>query len=309
METTSALLEVSKETLVKSITEKTTKTGHEDVLSLHKLEKSYDVRDALVKGIYSRLFAWIVRKINRAINNEPVSRLFKNVGVLDIFGFEIFDKNSFEQFCINFANEHLQQFFVRHIFKLEQQEYNNESINWRHIEFTDNQNCLELLGQKPMNLFALLDEESKFPRGTNHTYLEKISYRHSNNILFKKPKNNNDIRFTLTHFAGDVTYDCDSFIEKNRDTFSSDLLSMIKNSRNDLLIELFRDEVLESRGHVVHHHTLGSQFRKSLDSLMKTLQQCQPWFVRCIKPNDHKGKQNFDRILVCRQLRYSGIES
>ena len=262
LETTCKLLQVPKATLVKSITQKNTRTGAgEDVLALHNLAKCYDVRDALVKGIYSRLFAWIVRKINRAINNDQTTRLFKNVGVLDIFGFEIFDQNSFEQFCINFANEHLQQFFVRHIFKLEQQEYNNESINWQHIEFTDNQNCLELLGQKPMNLFALLDEESKFPRGNNFTYLDKISFHHGNNILFKKPKNNSTIHFTLTHFAGDVSYNCDSFIEKNRDTFSSDLLTMIKGSSNNLLIELFREEVFESRGHVVHHYTLGSQFR------------------------------------------------
>ena len=135
--------------------------------------QSRDVRDAFAKGIYGRLFVHIVRKINMAIyknsNNMLNSTISdsgnkSSIGVLDIFGFENFDANSFEQFCINFANENLQQFFVQHIFKLEQEEYNLEAINWRHIEFVDNQEALDLIAVRPLNLMALIDEESKFPK-------------------------------------------------------------------------------------------------------------------------------------------------
>ena len=247
----SSLLQIDPEKLSDSLTKKRTKTGGEEIISPVTLEKCYDIRDAFVKRIYSRLFEWIVRKINQTINNEQLTRLFKNVGVLDIFGFEIFEKNSFEQFCINFANEHLQQFFVHHIFKLEQKEYNSESINWQHIEFTDNQSCLDMLVQKPMNLFALLDEESKFPRGTNGTFLNKIAHHHGDNKLFKRPKDQSNLSFTVTHFAGDVIYDCDKFLEKNRDTFNSDLLSMTKSSGNEFLLKLFHEDIQEAKGTVL----------------------------------------------------------
>ena len=135
--------------------------------------QSRDVRDAFAKGIYGRLFVYIVKKINLAIYKNSLNMPGINanqesgrnsIGVLDIFGFENFDANSFEQFCINFANENLQQFFVQHIFKLEQEEYNLEAINWRHIEFVDNQEALDLIAVRPLNLMALIDEESKFPK-------------------------------------------------------------------------------------------------------------------------------------------------
>ena len=135
--------------------------------------QSRDVRDAFAKGIYGRLFVYIVKKINLAIYKNSLNMPGVNanqesgrnsIGVLDIFGFENFDANSFEQFCINFANENLQQFFVQHIFKLEQEEYNLEAINWRHIEFVDNQEALDLIAVRPLNLMALIDEESKFPK-------------------------------------------------------------------------------------------------------------------------------------------------
>lgn len=122
-----------------------------------------DIRDAFVKGIYGRLFVHIVKKINEAIF-RPKHSSRSSIGVLDIFGFENFNHNSFEQFCINYANENLQQFFVQHIFKLEQEEYNHEGINWQHIEFVDNQDALDLIAVKQLNIMALIDEESKFPK-------------------------------------------------------------------------------------------------------------------------------------------------
>ncbi|KAG5878951.1 hypothetical protein JTB14_036534 [Gonioctena quinquepunctata] len=155
------LLGVPMQPLINALTRKTLFAHGETVVSTLSRDQSVDVRDAFVKGIYGRMFVLIVKKINKAIY-RPKERQRSSIGVLDIFGFENFDHNSFEQFCINFANENLQQFFVRHIFKLEQEEYNLEGINWQHIEFVDNQDALDLIAIKQLNIMALIDEESKF---------------------------------------------------------------------------------------------------------------------------------------------------
>ncbi|XP_055486219.1 unconventional myosin-VIIa-like, partial [Leucoraja erinacea] len=150
------------------LTSRTIITRGETVSTPLNMVQALDVRDAFVKGIYGRLFVWIVEKINAAIYKPPSREpktVRRSIGLLDIFGFENFHANSFEQLCINFANENLQQFFVRHVFKLEQEEYNLENINWQHIEFTDNQDALDMIALKPMNIISLIDEESKFPKG------------------------------------------------------------------------------------------------------------------------------------------------
>lgn len=166
VERVAAILGLDKQALIDALTSRTIFAQGETVVSTLNMYQSKDVRDAFSKGIYGRLFIHIVRKINTAVfkpdlkdSNERCS-----IGVLDIFGFENFESNSFEQFCINFANENLQQFFVQHIFKLEQEEYNLEAINWHHIEFVDNQEALDLIAIRPLNLMALIDEESKFPK-------------------------------------------------------------------------------------------------------------------------------------------------
>ena len=177
------------------------------MVSTLNTNQSKDVRDAFAKGIYGRLFVYIVRKINTAIfkPDKTVSAADRNsIGVLDIFGFENFDTNSFEQFCINFANENLQQFFVQHIFKLEQEEYNLEAINWHHIEFVDNQEALDLIAVRPLNLMSLIDEESKFPKGSDQTMLNKLHRGHSNNRNYLKPKSDYNTSFGLNHFAGNL---------------------------------------------------------------------------------------------------------
>ena len=171
--------------------------------------QSLDVRDAFVKGIYGRMFVWITSKINSAIYKPKsyTSSSRTSIGVLDIFGFENFNANSFEQFCINYANENLQQFFVKHIFKLEQEEYNNESINWQHIEFVDNQEALDLIAVRPLNIMALIDEESKFPKGTDNTLLNKLHNQHGVNVNYLQPKSSVNSSFGINHFAGVVFYD------------------------------------------------------------------------------------------------------
>jgi len=164
VETAGSLLGVNRKSIIEALTTKTIFAHGETVVSTMSREQSVDVRDAFSKGIYGRLFIWIVSKINSAIYH-PKAGQHTSIGVLDIFGFENFDSNSFEQFCINYANENLQQFFVRHIFKLEQEEYNLEGISWRHIEFIDNQDALDLIAIKSLNIMSLIDEESKFPKG------------------------------------------------------------------------------------------------------------------------------------------------
>ncbi|ESO02636.1 hypothetical protein HELRODRAFT_188784 [Helobdella robusta] len=268
IQSTCTLLELNPQELSSALVTKTISMRGENVKTTLGVVASVDVRDAFVKGIYGRMFIWIITKINEAIfvQASKDSKHKKNsIGVLDIFGFENFEKNSFEQLCINYANENLQQFFVQHIFKLEQEEYDNEGINWSRIEFVDNQDVLDLIAVRPLNIFALVDEESKFPQGTDATMLSKLNQNHSKNTYYCQAKSDNIKNFAIIHFAG-----------------------IMADSRKRM-------------------QTLGSQFKKSLDLLMKTLGSCQPFFVRCIKPNELKKPMIFDRTLCVRQLRYSGM--
>ncbi|XP_011555876.2 myosin-VIIa isoform X2 [Plutella xylostella] len=300
------LLGVPMQSLIDALTRKTLFAHGETVVSTLSRDQSVDIRDAFVKGIYGRLFVTIVKKINAAIY-KPKSTMRTAIGVLDIFGFENFDQNSFEQFCINFANENLQQFFVRHIFKLEQEEYNHEGINWQHIEFVDNQDALDLIALKQLNIMALIDEESKFPKGTDQTMLAKLHKTHGLHRNYLKPKSDINTSFGLNHFAGVVFYDTRGFLEKNRDTFSADLLQLIHISTNKFLQQIFQDDIAMGSETRKRTPTLSTQFKKSLDLLMRTLGTCQPFFIRCIKPNEFKKPMLFDRGLCCRQLRYSGM--
>uniref|UniRef100_A0A671U7S7 Myosin VIIAa n=1 Tax=Sparus aurata TaxID=8175 RepID=A0A671U7S7_SPAAU len=305
--TAATLLEVDGKDLMNCLTSRTLITRGETVSTPLSMEQALDVRDAFVKGIYGRLFVWIVEKINAAIYKPASSHpkvLRRSIGLLDIFGFENFTVNSFEQLCINFANENLQQFFVRHVFKLEQEEYNLEHINWQHIEFTDNQDALDMIAIKPMNIISLIDEESKFPKGTDTTMLNKLNFQHKVNTNYIPPKNNHETQFGIQHFAGVVYYETRGFLEKNRDTLYGDIIQLVHSSKNKFIKQIFQADGAETRK---RSPTLSSQFKRSLELLMRTLSVCQPFFVRCIKPNEFKKPMLFDRELCVRQLRYSGM--
>ncbi|XP_077902841.1 unconventional myosin-VIIa isoform X1 [Ictidomys tridecemlineatus] len=326
--TAASLLEVNPPDLMSCLTSRTLITRGETVSTPLSMEQALDVRDAFVKGIYGRLFVWIVDKINVAIYKPPsqeVKNSRRSIGLLDIFGFENFTVNSFEQLCINFANEHLQQFFVRHVFKLEQEEYDLESIDWLHIEFTDNQDALDMIANKPMNIISLIDEESKFPKGTDTTMLYKLNSQHKLNNNYVPPKNNHETQFGINHFAGIVYYETQGFLEKNRDTLHGDIIQLVHSSRNKFIKQIFQADVAmflcgyssgslrqaaaSTKGAETRKRspTLSSQFKRSLELLMRTLGACQPFFVRCIKPNEFKKPMLFDRHLCVRQLRYSGM--
>ncbi|XP_010635965.1 unconventional myosin-VIIb isoform X1 [Fukomys damarensis] len=328
------LLEVHHQPLRDCLIKHTILIRGEYVTRPLNIGQAADRRDAFVKGIYGHLFLWIVKKINAAIFTPPAQdpkNVRRAIGLLDIFGFENFQNNSFEQLCINLANEHLQQFFVQHVFAMEQEEYCSESLAWDYIHYTDNQPTLDLLALKPMSIISLLDEESHFPKGTDLTMLQKLNNVHANNKAFLKPKNIHDARFGIAHFAGEVYYQAKGFLEKNRDVLSTDILTLVHSSKNKFLREIFNLESAETkRGHGTirqmkmgsqlfkcHHQqsadsarrpsTLAGQFKQSLEQLMKILTRCQPCFVRCLKPNEYKKPLLFDRELCLRQLRYSGM--
>ncbi|XP_070801042.1 unconventional myosin-VIIb [Pituophis catenifer annectens] len=327
--TATKLLEVDCKELHKSLTNHSIIIRGESVSTPLSVTQAADVRDAFVKGIYGFLFIWIVNKINDAIcgpSSPDEKKMYKSIGLLDIFGFENFNTNSFEQFCINFANEHLQQFFVLHIFKLEQEEYLAEQISWNHIDFKDNCAALEVIVLKPMNIVSLIDEESRFPKGTDTTMLNKINSHHGRSKIYIPPKNVHDTIFAINHFAGVVYYQSKGFLEKNRDMLSSNIIQLVHSSKNKFLKEIFQVDtsmhVLPfGRGTIKHLGkdslkgsdsgkrlpTLAGQFKQSLEQLMKILNSCQPYFIRCLKPNDQKKPMQFDRELCIRQLYYSGM--
>ncbi|XP_040911103.1 unconventional myosin-VIIa-like [Toxotes jaculatrix] len=325
-----SLLEVQASSLATNLTHRSFMTNRERVTKPLSSEQASDCRDAFVKAIYNKLFIWIVGKINSVIYKKltkSTKSSYLSIGLLDIFGFENFDTNSFEQLCINFANEKLQQFFVGHIFKLEQEEYLKEDIVWNNIKYSDNQNILELLAGKSCNLLALIDEESHFPKGSDVTLLNKMNQQHSGNKTYIASKSEYDTNFGIQHFAGLVYYDSKGFLEKNRDAVSYDIIKMVEMSTNKLLHQIFESELSSNGVKVTNMRvimtprsslrvqndkrkqvpTLSGQFRQSLDSLMKALSACQPFFIRCFKPNNDKQSEMFDRELCMRQLRYSGM--
>uniref|UniRef100_A0A8C5JTC3 Myosin VC n=1 Tax=Junco hyemalis TaxID=40217 RepID=A0A8C5JTC3_JUNHY len=282
-------------------------TTSETVVKPMTRAQAVNARDALAKKIYSHLFDFIVERINQALQFPGKQHTF--IGVLDIYGFETFDVNSFEQFCINYANEKLQQQFNLHVFKLEQEEYMKEDIPWTLIDFYDNQPVIDLIEAK-MGILELLDEECLLPHGKDENWLQKLYNNFVNkNALFEKPRMSNT-SFIIQHFADKVEYKCEGFLEKNRDTVHEVLIEILKESKvcdkhSAINIKSARP-VLKSPNKQLRT-TVGSKFRNSLSLLMVTLNATTPHYVRCIKPNDEKLPFEFDSKRVAQQLRACGV--
>uniref|UniRef100_A0A8C3L1A2 Unconventional myosin-Va n=1 Tax=Chrysolophus pictus TaxID=9089 RepID=A0A8C3L1A2_CHRPC len=269
-----------------------TETYIKPVSKLHAI----NARDALAKHIYANLFNWIVDHVNKALHSTVKQHSF--IGVLDIYGFETFEINSFEQFCINYANEKLQQQFNMHVFKLEQEEYMKEQIPWTLIDFYDNQPCINLIEAK-MGVLDLLDEECKMPKGSDDTWAQKLYNTHLNKCaLFEKPRLSNKA-FIIKHFADKVEYQCEGFLEKNKDTVYEEQIKVLKSSKVSIrIIFIFfcsynalseaSSKARPGQTSKEHKKTVGHQFRNSLHLLMETLNATTPHYVRCIKPNDFK---------------------
>ncbi|KAG7473327.1 hypothetical protein MATL_G00094560 [Megalops atlanticus] len=236
----SELLEVKEEMLFEALTTRKTVTVGERLIVPYKLAEAGTVRDSMAKSLYSALFDWIVFRINHALlNNKDLEESAKilSIGVLDIFGFEDYENNSFEQFCINFANERLQHYFNQHIFKLEQEEYRAEGISWHNINYIDNTGCINLISKKPTALLHLLDEECNFPQATNQTLLDKFKRQHEGNSYIEFPAVM-EPAFIIRHYAGKVKYGVKDFREKNTDHMRPDIVALLKSSKNAFICGL-----------------------------------------------------------------------
>jgi myosin V len=278
-------------------------------------------RDSVSKFIYSMLFDWLVKIVNAKLEPPTVQKDRRFIGVLDIYGFEHFERNSFEQFCINYANEKLQQEFTRHVFKLEQEEYVAEQIAWSFIDFADNGPCIELIEAK-LGILDLLDEESRLPSGRDENLVTKLYNRFATggqtpSNFFEKPRFGGQ-EFTVKHYALDVSYQITGFIEKNKDTVSDEQLETLNNSNFEFLKEVIAPpseeaEVVTSpkmgrpAGGAKKKATLGSIFKSSLVALMETLRETNPHYIRCIKPNQAKVAFEFEPQNVLGQLVACGV--
>ncbi|KAL7113224.1 hypothetical protein ACP275_04G048900 [Erythranthe tilingii] len=266
-------------------------------------EAAVDSRDALAKVVYSRLFDWLVDKINNSIGQDPNSKCL--IGVLDIYGFESFKTNSFEQFCINLTNEKLQQHFNQHVFKMEQEEYTKEEINWSYIEFIDNKDVLDLIEKKPGGIIALLDEACMFPRSTHETFSQKLYQTFKNHKRFSKPKLARS-DFTVSHYAGDVTYQTELFLDKNKDYVIAEHKDLLCASTCSFVSRLFPVSNEESSKQS-KFSSIGARFKQQLQALLETLSSTEPHYIRCVKPNNLLKPAIFENQNVLQQLRCGGV--
>lgn len=329
------------------LTHRVLRTGMKEVI-VTPVNKSVaeSGRDALSKFIYEKMFSFVVQLINKALGVSSSSMTSTFIGVLDIYGFEHFETNSFEQFCINYANEVLQQQFNQHVFKLEQEEYVREGIDWTMITFTDNQPVIDCIESK-LGILSLLDEECKMPKGSDESWCSKLYAQlnakfgegaqsnnqtnvNSNTAVFLKPKFGSRDSFIIQHFADKVTYSVGGFLDKNRDTVWEEQIDLLKRSTSLDGPTIFSlDSFVQSDGPVIKSTgkqkisaqsgapaqgsnkqskaTVGSQFRDSLTQLMKILNSTTPHYVRCIKSNDDKVAFEFDNTRAVQQLRACGV--
>ncbi|XP_019888656.1 myosin heavy chain, muscle isoform X10 [Ooceraea biroi] len=308
--------------LYKNLLKPRIKVGNEFVTQgRNKDQVAYSV-GAMSKAMFDRLFKWLVKKCNETLDTKQKRQHF--IGVLDIAGFEIFDFNGFEQLCINFTNEKLQQFFNHHMFVLEQEEYKTEGIDWVFIDFgMDLLACIELI-EKPMGILSILEEESMFPKATDKTFEEKLNNNHlgkSPNFLKPKPPKPGQqaAHFAIGHYAGNVPYNITGWLEKNKDPLNDTVVDQYKKSANKLLVEIFADHPGQSgdagggggkggRGKKGGgFSTVSSSYKEQLNNLMTTLRATQPHFVRCIIPNELKQPGVIDSHLVMHQLTCNGV--
>ncbi|XP_040163710.1 myosin heavy chain, muscle isoform X16 [Anopheles arabiensis] len=314
------LLGVGTDDLYKNLLKPRIKVGNEFVTKGQNKDQVTNSVGALCKGIFDRLFKWLVKKCNETLDTKQKRAQF--IGVLDIAGFEIFDFNGFEQLCINFTNEKLQQFFNHHMFVLEQEEYQREGIEWTFIDFgMDLQQCIELI-EKPMGILSILEEESMFPKATDQTFAEKLMTNHlGKSAPFMKPRPPKPGipagHFAIGHYAGVVSYNITGWLEKNKDPLNDTVVDQFKKGSNALMVEIFADHPGQSadpaaakggRGKKgAGFATVSSSYKEQLNNLMTTLKSTQPHFVRCIIPNEMKTAGVVDAHLVMHQLTCNGV--
>ncbi|XP_059228120.1 myosin-6-like [Mustela nigripes] len=313
------LMGLNSADLLKGLCHPRVKVGNEYVTKGQSVQQVYYSIGALAKAVYEKMFNWMVTRINATLETKQPRQYF--IGVLDIAGFEIFDFNSFEQLCINFTNEKLQQFFNHHMFVLEQEEYKKEGIEWEFIDFgMDLQACIDLI-EKPMGIMSILEEECMFPKATDMTFKAKLYDNHlgkSNN--FQKPRNvkgKQEAHFSLVHYAGTVDYNILGWLEKNKDPLNETVVGLYQKSSLKLMATLFSSYASADVGDSgkgkggkkkgSSFQTVSALHRENLNKLMTNLKTTHPHFVRCIIPNERKAPGVMDNPLVMHQLRCNGV--
>ncbi|XP_011029402.1 PREDICTED: myosin-2-like [Populus euphratica] len=301
VENASKLINCSAQDLVVALSTHKIQAGKDFIAKKLTMQKAIGKRDALAKFIYARLFDWLVVQINKSVEEGELST-GRSISILDVYGFESFKNNSFEQFCINYANERLQQHFNRHLFKLEQEEYEEDGIDWTKVDFEDNQECLNLFEKKPLGLLSLLDEESNIPNATDLTFANKLKQYCNDNPCFKGERGR---AFGVHHYAGEVVYDTNGFLEKNRDPMHSDFIHLLSSSG----CQLPKSAGLscQSGGLESSMQSVVTKFKSQLFKLMHQLEKTTPHFIRCIKPNAKQFPGQYEDDLVSQQLRCCGV--
>mmetsp|Transcript_12606 Transcript_12606/g.27352 ORF Transcript_12606/g.27352 Transcript_12606/m.27352 type:complete len:1624 (-) Transcript_12606:148-5019(-) len=320
------LLGVDLDKLITALTVRIMVTRGDEIRIDLDPTKASEARDSLAKTVFGAMFLWVVKQVNDCIMWEDDKDIRSSAGVLDIFGFESFATNSFEQLCINFTNEALQQQFNKFIFKLEQEEYERENINWAFIEFPDNQDCLDTITARPKGILAMLDDECKLgQRGSdknwakrlNDTYLPEKNQTISDNTRYSATKMQQaKFIFCVRHFAGNVEYTAETnFLEKNRDEIPLTAKSLFEQDCTDLIKEIYaiqkdQSEEKESdkdKGKPAKQKTVSQQFKLQLNSLIEMVEKTDPHYIRCLKPNDAAKPKLMTRKRLTEQLRYGGV--
>uniref|UniRef100_UPI0037E7E945 unconventional myosin-Ib isoform X2 n=1 Tax=Semicossyphus pulcher TaxID=241346 RepID=UPI0037E7E945 len=310
------LLGIEQSVLERAFSYRTVEAKLEKVSTTLNVAQAYYARDALAKNLYSRLFSWLVTRINESIKAQTKTR-HKVMGVLDIYGFEIFEDNSFEQFIINYCNEKLQQIFIELTLREEQEEYVREGIEWTNIEYFNNAIICDLIENHQNGILAMLDEECLRPGTvTDETFLDKLNticaeHQHFESRLSKNSKFLTDHSlphscFRIQHYAGKVLYRTEGFVDKNNDLLYRDLSQAMYKATHSLIKQLF-PEGNPAKVNLKRPLTAGFQFKASVGTLMKNLQTKNPNYIRCIKPNDKKAPHIFTDSLVRHQARYLGL--
>uniref|UniRef100_A0A8D2MTB4 Myosin ID n=1 Tax=Zonotrichia albicollis TaxID=44394 RepID=A0A8D2MTB4_ZONAL len=313
------LLSTKAELVEKALLFRTVATGRDVIDKQHTEQEATYGRDAFAKAIYERLFCWIVTHINDVIEvkNYDTTVHGKNtvIGVLDIYGFEIFDNNSFEQFCINYCNEKLQQLFIQLVLKQEQEEYQREGIPWKHIDYFNNQVIVDLVEQQHKGIIAILDDACmNVGKVTDEMFLEALNSKLGKHAHFSSRKLcatdktlEFDRDFRIKHYAGDVIYSVTGFIDKNKDTLFQDFKRLMYNSSNPVLKMMWPEGKLSITEVTKRPLTAATLFKNSMIALVDNLTLKEPYYVRCIKPNDKKSPQLFDEERCRHQVEYLGL--
>ncbi|XP_074045056.1 unconventional myosin-Id isoform X2 [Macrotis lagotis] len=313
------LLSTKSDLVEKALLYRTVATGRDIIDKQHTEQEAYYGRDAFAKAIYERLFCWIVTRLNDVIEVKNYDTIIhgKNtvIGVLDIYGFEIFDNNSFEQFCINYCNEKLQQLFIQLVLKQEQEEYQREGIPWKHIDYFNNQIIVDLVEQQHKGIIAILDDACvNVGKVTDEIFLEALNSKLSKHAHFSSRKLcatdktlEFDRDFRIRHYAGAVVYSVIGFIDKNKDTLFQDFKRLMYNSSNPVLKNMWPEGKLSITEVTKRPLTAATLFKNSMIALVDNLASKEPYYVRCIKPNDKKSPQLFDEERCRHQVEYLGL--